>query len=111
MNHYLWINRLEGKPAIGNVLWPDWKVNTFEHLINDNHQKLLNFLDYSVPDDFDKTISYTDLKGNNHENKLNDILAHYFNHGTHHRAQAGQHLKLAGANLPNTDYIFYLRQQ
>lgn len=106
----VWLSRLEGKPVTGHVLWPDWKPGIFKQLINDNYQRLINFLDYSAPDDFDKTISYTDLKGSSHENKLSDILAHYFNHGTHHRAQAGQHLKLAGADLPNTDYIFYLRQ-
>ncbi len=106
----VWLSRLVDKPVTGHVLWPDWKTDTFKQLINDNYQRLINFLDYSAPDDFDKIVSYTDLKGNSHENKLSDILAHYFNHGTHHRAQAGQHLKLAGADLPNTDYIFYLRQ-
>ena len=106
----IWLNRCKGEPTIGGV-WPDWTPDTFEQIINDNHRAWINLLDYSDPDDFDKMISYKSLNGDSHENKLSDILTHLINHGTHHRAQAGQHLKLAGADLPNTDYIFYLWEQ
>jgi uncharacterized damage-inducible protein DinB len=106
----IWLNRCKGEPAIGVVLWPDWKPDAFEQMINDNHRAWINFLDYSDPDDFDKMISYKNAKGDAFENKLSDILAHLINHGTHHRAQAGQQLKFAGVeNLPITDYIFYIR--
>jgi uncharacterized damage-inducible protein DinB len=105
----IWLKRCKGEPTMGGVLWPDWKADTFEQLINDNHRGWMNFLDYLDPDDFNKMISYKSLKGESFENKLSDILPHLINHGTHHRAQAGQHLKLAGEDLPITDYIFYLR--
>jgi uncharacterized damage-inducible protein DinB len=108
----IWLSRCKGKPAIGSALWPDWKPDVFEQMINDNHRAWINFLDYSDPDDFDKIISYKNFKGDAFENKLSDILAHLINHGTHHRAQAGQQLKFAGVeNLPNTDYIFYIRNK
>jgi uncharacterized damage-inducible protein DinB len=107
----IWLSRCKGEPTVGNVLWPDWQADSFEQMINDNHRAWINFLDYSDPDDFDKVIHYTSLNGDRHENKLSDILAHVSNHGTHHRAQAGQHLKLAGADLPNTDYVFYSRNK
>jgi uncharacterized damage-inducible protein DinB len=107
----VWITRCKGQLAVGAVLWPDWKANTFEQKIHDSHRAWINFLDYSEPDDFDKMISYNDLKGNPFENKLNDILAHVINHGTHHRAQAGTYMKMAGIDLPNTDYIFYIRNK
>lgn len=106
----VWLNRCKGLPPAVTILWPDGQADTFERTINDNHRAWVNFLDYSEPDDFDKVISYKSLNGDPYENKLSDILAHAINHGTHHRAQAGQHLKLAVAELPNTDYIFYLRQ-
>ena len=107
----IWLSRCKGELNIGNVLSPDWKAGSFEQMINDNHRAWINFLDYSEPDDFDKIIHYNSLNGDSHENKLSDILAHVTNHGTHHRAQAGQHLKLEGADLPNTDYIFYIRNK
>jgi uncharacterized damage-inducible protein DinB len=105
----VWLTRCTGRPAAGGALWPDWPAGTFEQIINDNHLGWLNFLEKLDNGDFEQLVSYKDSKGNAFENKLCDILAHLINHGTHHRAQAGQHLKLSGADLPTTDYIFYLR--
>ena len=107
----IWLNRCKGEAIINGVLWPDWNAETFEQLINDNHRSWINLVDYLDPADFNKTISYSSLKGERFENKLVDVLGHVINHGTHHRAQAGQHLKLAEVNLPITDYIFYIRNQ
>ena len=106
----VWLTRCKGEPFTG-ILWPEWKADALEQAIHDNHRGWINFLDYLSPDDFDKIISYRNFKGDSWENKLTDILAHVINHGTHHRAQAGQHLILAGVEtLPITDYIFYIRQ-
>jgi uncharacterized damage-inducible protein DinB len=105
----IWYNRCKTLPAIGGALWPDWKADTFEHLIDDTHHKWISFLNETDETSFENQIKYQNLKGEPFSNKLTDILAHVINHGTHHRAQAGQHLKLAGIDLPTTDYIFYLR--
>jgi len=106
----IWITRCKGLPAIGGALWPDWPAKTFAGLIERNHNDWIGFLDTCEADDFDRLVSYKNLKGDPFENKLSDILAHVINHGTHHRAQAGQHLIVAGLDkLPVTDYIFYLR--
>jgi uncharacterized damage-inducible protein DinB len=106
----IWLSRCKGEPAIGGALWPDWPAAVFEQIINDNHREWLSYLNTLNPDDFDRLIAYKSFQGMPFENKLVDILAHLINHGTHHRAQAGQQLKLAGVEkLPITDYIFYLR--
>jgi uncharacterized damage-inducible protein DinB len=106
----IWLTRCKKEPAVGGALWPDWSIDTFEQMINDNHQKWVSFLEGLNNDDFEKLVSYKNSKGEGFENKLSDILAHAINHGTHHRAQAGQHLKLAGTELLNTDYILYIRE-
>lgn len=106
----IWLSRCKGEPAIGGALWPDWQADTFAQLINDNSSAWLSFLNILTPADFEKDIVYKNLQGVPYQSKLVDILAHLINHGTHHRAQAGQQLKFAGVeNLPNTDYIFYIR--
>jgi len=105
----VWYNRCAGLPAFSGVLWPDWKADIFEQMINDNHSKWIGFLNKIDDADFEKQIQYQNSKGDTFNNKLADILAHLINHGTHHRAQAGQLLKLDGEILPNTDYIAYLR--
>ena len=106
----IWLNRCKGLPAPGGALWPDWKAGTFEQIINKNNTAWVSFLNNTETVDFDRIISYKNSKGDSYENKLSDILTHVINHGTHHRAQAGQYLKLAGLdNLPLSDYIFFIR--
>jgi uncharacterized damage-inducible protein DinB len=107
----IWLLRCEDiKPDIPIELWPgDDEVN-FEKIVNYNSGFWLSYVKILSADDFDKEIAYQNTKGTPYQSKLSDILAHVINHGTHHRAQIGQQLKFTGEeNLPNTDYIFYIR--
>lgn len=105
----IWLGRCKSETA--NVaLWPDWKADVFEAIIQQNHQQWRNFLDDPEELEFDKIVPYQNSKGVNYTNNLSDIITHVINHGTHHRAQVGQHLKLAGIEkLPMTDYIAFVR--
>ncbi len=105
----VWLNRCLALPQINDTVWPDWSITKLEQLIAENSAAWLSYLNGLQADDFDKTIRYKNLKGLDFEDKLSNILAHVINHGTHHRAQIGQHLKAAGVALPMTDYIAYLR--
>jgi uncharacterized damage-inducible protein DinB len=106
----VWLNRCKQLPAYGGALWPDWKAGTFKSMIEENHRNWKTFLATLEPADFLKQIHYVNLRGETCNDVLNDVLAHLVNHGTHHRAQIGQELKLAGVEkLPVTDYIFYVR--
>jgi len=112
MAQKVWFNRCNYLPPPGNALWPDWKADTFEQTINDNHTAWVDFLSSLDDTAFENIIYYKNLRGDSYENKLEDIMAHLINHGTHHRAQIGQELKLAGVEkLPITDYIFYIREK
>ncbi|HTK18137.1 MAG TPA: DinB family protein [Mucilaginibacter sp.] len=106
----VWLGRCLNKPSNISTTWPDWKVDSFEQKINENHQEWLTYLESLNENDFQQFINYKSFKGDNFESKLIDILTQLINHGTHHRAQAGQHLKLAGAELPATDYILFTWQ-
>ncbi|HVS91559.1 MAG TPA: DinB family protein [Mucilaginibacter sp.] len=106
----IWLTRCKREPAIGGALWPGWKADSFKRIIDENYDGWTTFLDTLEPADFEQMIPYNNSKGESFENKLNDILTHLINHGTHHRAQAGQYLKLSGVDeLPYMDYIFYIR--
>jgi len=106
----VWINRCKGLPAFAGVLWPDWPADALGPMIDENAQQWIDFLSAQNPEDFDRVISYKDTRGNEWENKLTDIVMQVINHGTHHRAQIGQLLILAGVEkLPVTDYIFFIR--
>jgi len=109
----IWIGRCKGiAPAAPIVLWPDWKADTFQQTIANNYGQWADFLSGTGNEDLEKEVTYKNSLGNSYENKLIDILTHVINHGTHHRAQIGQHLKQAGLEkLPNTDYIAFLRPE
>jgi uncharacterized damage-inducible protein DinB len=106
----VWLSRCKSLPLTGVVLWPDWPADTLAAVIAENGSQWVEHLKTLEPQAFEAPINYQDTKGNSYENKLSDILAHAINHGTHHRAQAGQHLIVAGVEqLPPADYIVYLR--
>jgi len=112
MAQKVWLSRCNQSPAPAGPLWPDWQAEQFKPLIEENNKVWMEYMNSLTADSFDQTINYTNFKGDESNTKLTDILAHLINHGTHHRAQIGQHLKLAGIEqLPVTDYIFYVRQQ
>jgi uncharacterized damage-inducible protein DinB len=105
----VWLSRCQALPAPVGGVWPDWPVTTFGSLVAQNSGDWLRYLETLQPEDFDRKISYKNLKGEAFDDTLDNILAHVVNHGTHHRAQIGQYLKEAGVELPYMDYIFYIR--
>lgn len=104
----VWLSRCKTETT-KVVIFPDWKVDTFKPLIEQNHQQWTSFVNSIT--NWDETIVYKNSAGNTYNNTISEIITHVINHGTHHRAQIGQHLKLAGVEtLPLTDFIFYVRQ-
>ncbi|RYY26773.1 MAG: hypothetical protein EOP41_04350 [Sphingobacteriaceae bacterium] len=107
-----WLNRCKALPVPTFALWPDWKIDAFPPIIQENYDSLSGFINQLKPEDFDQYINYQNTKGEFFTMLLSDILTHLVNHGTHHRAQIGQQLKQHGLpKLPPTDYIVYLRDQ
>jgi uncharacterized damage-inducible protein DinB len=105
----MWYNRCNSLPTANVMLWPEGDQGTFTRIIEERSGLWRDFLNKLEDADFEKQIEYKNTKGEAFTNKLVDILGHVINHGTHHRAQIGQHLKLAGTDLPGIDYIVYLR--
>lgn len=106
----VWLDRCLGRPANNVDLWSTDYPEDFDHKINELHNDWITYLDTLDDADLDANISYYSLGGDPFTTKLEDILTHVINHGTHTRAQAGQQVKLAGGEtLPPTDYIYYVR--
>lgn len=106
-----WLRRCKNQSDAGVVLFPKTETTPFEQLIADTNHEWVAFLSGLDEADFNRTISYSTSGGVPFTNTITEVLAHLINHGTHHRAQIGQHLKQAGMEtLPVTDYIFYIRQ-
>jgi uncharacterized damage-inducible protein DinB len=51
------------------------------------------------------------VRGQAFEQPLAPVLAHVFNHQTHHRGQAHTLLTQLGREAPELDLIYFLREQ
>ena len=58
-----------------------------------------------------RIITYTNTKGEEFTNSIDDILTHVINHGTYHRAQIARDLRQQNLEPINTDYILYVRSK
>lgn len=52
-----------------------------------------------------RMLDYRDMRGNQHQSRLLDVLLHVANHGVHHRSQALNMLRHLGAKPPRIDFI------
>ncbi len=85
-------------------------TSRIEDILADNFQQWTALLSTITPADLEQRITYKNSAGTPFADKLIDIITQVTNHGTHHRAQIGQQLKLAGVDkLPITDYIYFIR--
>ncbi|WP_134090369.1 DinB family protein [Olivibacter sp. XZL3] len=107
----IWLKRCKGEPTVGGSLWPRWRLPDLHNTVLMNYEAWMLFLSSVEESDFMKPVTYQNSKGLSFTNSLEDVLTHLINHGTHHRAQIGQQLKAIGLTLPNTDYIFYVREE
>jgi uncharacterized damage-inducible protein DinB len=58
------------------------------------------------------TMTYKNLKGEELQSQLFEILAHVFNHSTYHRGQLVNYLRQVGySSVSSTDMINYFRKQ
>lgn len=106
----IWLLRCKNHPIATGPQWPDWTAEEMIDITGKNHQDWIDYLDTLQDDDLDKTITYKNLHGDTFTSVIRDVLTHVINHGTHHRGQTGYQLKFNGvAQLPVTDYIFYIR--
>jgi len=55
------------------------------------------------------TIKYRNMRGDHMEQPLTQVLAHVFNHQTHHRGQAHTLLSQMGREAPALDLVYFLR--
>ncbi len=116
LNHILvgdraWLGRLTGEPsgiaALDQELYPD--LPTLRAAREGEDGRLVALVDGYSEADLDAEISYETLTAGGDRRRRRWILAHLFNHQTHHRGQAHGLLTHAGAAPPPLDLIYYLR--
>ena len=117
LNHLLvadrmWLFRLTGRdPELGplnKILYDSGADLLRARIIED--ARLVALIEDYPEDAFSKTITYQNTSGKSFEQSLTAVLAHVFNHQTHHRGQAHTALsQLTGREPPTFDLVAFQR--
>jgi uncharacterized damage-inducible protein DinB len=113
LNHLLladrvWLRRLTGEgdhpDRLDAILYEDRRELAAARAAED--QRLVRVVEGFAEEAYARTIAYRTMSGVADEQALRDILAHLFNHQTHHRSQAHACLSiLTGAEPPSLDLL------
>src|SRR5688572_8670260 len=107
LNHILtadriWMYRLEGKgdhpSRLNAIIYDDIASLRTARVAED--QRIVSFVDNLDDADFEKQREFQTLNGTPQRKYVRDILAHMFNHQTHHRGQAHAALTVLGVREP-----------
>jgi uncharacterized damage-inducible protein DinB len=71
---------------------------------------ILGFVEGLSEADCNHVLSYRNMAGEKLAGKLGRLLAHLFNHQTHHRGQAHDQLSQTAVAPPPLDFLIYLRE-
>jgi uncharacterized damage-inducible protein DinB len=117
LNHILvtdriWVARIEERPnppyKLNQILYGDLVALRVAREAEDAHiQNLVTGLDEKR---LDQDLSYANTRGERFHNPLRHVLAHFFNHQTHHRGQVHGLLSQTAIEPPPLDLIFFIRK-
>jgi uncharacterized damage-inducible protein DinB len=106
---YLWLSRLEGKPA-ELAVWPDLSPDECGRRLQELSSRLMKTLGARLQR-LSETVAYTNSKGESWANTVEDILTHLTIHSAYHRGQIASDLRAAGQEPAYTDFIHAVRQR
>ncbi|WNK00402.1 DinB family protein [Thalassospiraceae bacterium LMO-JJ14] len=109
----LWRGRMEGKPypaeSLDQIVCQDREAFIRERAREDD--KLIDFVDGFDAVALEEDFSYKTMNGIGSTDKRRAVLAHIFNHATHHRGQMHALLSQVPSDPPPLDLIPYLRER
>jgi len=107
----LWLARILKAEHQNVNLWAEMSLEAVKSKLPESSEEWSEFVETMNEDHFQEEHQYTNSKGELFLTRLEDVILHVVNHGTHHRAQVSKILRDHGYNPPATDYIFFTRKQ
>jgi uncharacterized damage-inducible protein DinB len=118
LNHLLvadriWLGRiLEGQAPplkLDQILYGDFVALEVARRAED--QRFVHAIESMAPDRFRSTFEYRNTRGERFVQPMREVLAHVFNHQTHHRGQVHDQLSQTSVPPPELDLIYFLRER
>ena len=117
LNHLLvgdrvWFNRFTGEgvnpPSLDAILHD--RFDELRTAREAEDERILAFVNYLDESRLHRPFAYRSMDGSPVELPLGQLLAHVFNHQTHHRGQAHTLLTQFGLTVPALDLVYFLRE-
>jgi uncharacterized damage-inducible protein DinB len=102
--HQIWNARIVKKEEYG--VHQVHRLEDCKIIDNENYVETLKILEERG---LDEMITYTNSKGLEFHNSIQEILFHVANHFSHHKGQIISNIRQSGVAPIVTDYIFYKR--
>jgi uncharacterized damage-inducible protein DinB len=107
---FLWLARMEGRPASMPV-WPDLSLQECELRLEELSRVLsATVLELEGPQ-LSRMVKYINTKGEPWASTVEEILTHLTIHSAYHRGQIASDMRAAGQEPAYTDYIHAIRQR
>mgnify|MGYP001563309326 CR=1 FL=1 len=106
---WIWLERWQGRnpaswPAKGTMV----TVGDFRDAWAGLDAERARFLDKLDASRLDEPLRYRNMKGDEFEYPLGQLLFHVSNHATYHRGQVMQLVRQLGGTVRSTDYLYWL---
>jgi len=117
LNHALvgdrvWLSRFTGTQsgisALDQELYADFSGLHVARQAED--ALIINYIEGLDENSLVGWLEYTNVAGEDHADEISVLLAHFFNHQTHHRGQVHGLLSQTDVAPPPIDLIYYLRE-
>ncbi len=105
----IWLERILGQQQTFKTTMQMLALDDCKTLSKQNTKNWLNFIQTPEAEKTNPIVNYKDTKGNDHQNRLSDIMTHVINHSSYHRGQIALLVRNSGGTPAVTDYIAYCR--
>lgn len=107
----MWLARVIGEDYNRLALWSIHPIEEAGPMLVDIERRWRSFLDDLTDPELERVVTFHNTKAQPQADNLADILRHLVFHGTYHRGQIATLAKVAGIEVPITDFIAFARDE
>lgn len=105
----LWFDRLQQHDQTV-LVWPEMTLDECDAMASDLAKLWKSYLATTSEDNLATSVRYHNSKGEEWNNRVDDILTHVIMHSVYHRGQIAADMRNAGMTPAYTDFIHGVRQ-
>lgn len=107
----VWLARVEGREPAADTLWPPCPADAGASRLARSAAAWEGWLDRLGAEALEREVGYRNTAGAAFTTRLDRILQHVVNHGTHHRGQVTELLRARDVPRPPLDYVAFTRER